>query len=304
MDLMLWPAGKQRAMTLYSPDQYKNVQGSMAYHLLVRALRDAVGAQRAPNQLFAECIHATLQGHVPLHTFRQVGAHAQTVRGHESGLAASVADNFRFDLNPFGLRLKAAGTVAELMALHRRFNQQASLQIRSSLTQDATGRLQFDQRSLPGGLQDIEACRQVHVVAMEHLVGQIHAVGADHPSPGPRHNTGIHRVSELARCVVHGAALIHECLDALEEDPSQKLSALAFRLGFKTRTMQRHLARFGVSAEGLKRAVMLNHATRMLGSRRSLTEIAYTSGYADQAHMCRAFVSSCGLTPGQLRGQG
>lgn len=277
----------------------------MAYHLLVRSLRDVVGAQHPENQLFADCIHAALQGHVSLEAFRLLGARVQAVRGHESCLAAAVAENFKLDLNPFGMRLKAAGSVAELMALHRRFNQRSSLQIRSSLRQDARGRLQFDQRLLPRGLQDIEACRQVHVLAMEHLAGQIHAEATSLRHPGLQgNNPRVFRVSEVARSVTPGGSLIHDCLHALEEDPSQKLSGLAIRLGFKPRRIQRHLARFGVSAESLKRVVMLNHATRMLASRKSLTEIAHASGYADQAHMCRAFVSSCGLPPGQLRAQG
>lgn len=292
-------------MKLYCGDQNKKVWGGMAYHLLVRSLRDAVGAQRPENQLFADCIHSAIQGHVPLEAFRLVGARAQAARWHESALAASVAENFRLDLNPFGMRLKAAGSVAELMALHRRFNQRSSLQIRSSLRQDAGGRLQFDQRLLPRGLQDIEACRQVHVVAMEHLVGQIHADGAAPRHPGLQPSTsGISRVSDVAQSLTPGASLIHDCLHALEEDPTQKLSGVALRLGFQPRRIQRHLARFGVSAESLKRAVMLNHATRWLATRKPLTEIAHASGYADQAHMCRAFVASCGLPPGQLRAQG
>ncbi len=84
----------------------------MAYHLLVQSLRDAVGARRHDNQLFADCVHAAIQGHVPLATFRQVGADAGDARWHESGLAASVAENFKLDLNPFGMQLKAAASVA------------------------------------------------------------------------------------------------------------------------------------------------------------------------------------------------
>ena len=64
-------------MKLYCGDQNKKVWGGMAYHLLVRSLRDAVGAQRPENQLFADCIHSAIHGHVPLEAFRLVGARAQ-----------------------------------------------------------------------------------------------------------------------------------------------------------------------------------------------------------------------------------
>jgi AraC-like DNA-binding protein len=42
-------------------------------------------------------------------------------------------------------------------------------------------------------------------------------------------------------------------------------------------------------------------ATDRLWSAASLTEIAFEMGFSDLAHMTRAFRSSCGMAPSQLR---
>ncbi|MDD0810031.1 helix-turn-helix domain-containing protein [Curvibacter sp. RS43] len=275
----------------------------MAYHLLVHSLRDVVSPRDGENQGFAECIQAAIQGNLPLATFQDVGARAQALPLSGSSLAAAVAENFKRDLNPFGLRLQAAGTVAELIELHTRFNQRSNLQIRTTLKKGPGGRLSCEKRHVPEGLQDIDTCRQVHVCAMEHLLQKIHprsnAEIINSPGKAPER---LLKVSDVAVYWGLGHALINDYLQILEEDPSQKLNTVALRLRWMPRKIQRHLAKIGVSAENLKRTVMINHATRLLASRCSLTEIAHASGYADQAHMCRAFVHSCGLPPSQLRG--
>jgi len=83
------------------------------------------------------------------------------------------------------------------------------------------------------------------------------------------------------------------------------VGVLAEELGWS----RRHLAaRFrdevGVSPKALARLLRFEHALELLGARertaRSLADVAYASGYYDQAHFNRDFRAFAGVTPGEL----
>ena len=80
------------------------------------------------------------------------------------------------------------------------------------------------------------------------------------------------------------------------------LGSVARALGLGERTLQRRLAREGVSFRALTEEVRRGLATEYLADGRiSLSEIALVLGFSEQAAFQRAFLRWTGLTPGQYR---
>lgn len=95
-------------------------------------------------------------------------------------------------------------------------------------------------------------------------------------------------------------------LALLEADPARAwtLARLAQALGMAPRSLQRRLAAQGRHFSGLLAQARLNHAARQLaGGGSSLAEVAYLSGFADQAHFTRQLRAHTGLTPALYRAQ-
>lgn len=95
-------------------------------------------------------------------------------------------------------------------------------------------------------------------------------------------------------------------LALLEADPARAwtLARLAQSLGLAPRSLQRRLAAQGRHFSGLLTQARLNHSARQLaGGASSLAEVAYLSGFADQAHFTRQLRAHTGLTPAQYRAQ-
>jgi len=89
------------------------------------------------------------------------------------------------------------------------------------------------------------------------------------------------------------------------EHPFPSIGELSKQICYSSRQLNRKAqSLFGVSAEELvvhkkfRTAVELMH-----GNHRSLTDIAYQSGFYDQAHFCRIFKNYTGLTPKQYQSQ-
>jgi AraC-like DNA-binding protein len=77
---------------------------------------------------------------------------------------------------------------------------------------------------------------------------------------------------------------------------------VAQSLSINLRTMQRHLALWGVTFEGLLEDVRLRKALiRLRDPGCSVTDVAFDLGYSDAAHFTRAFRRWTGGTPRQYR---
>lgn len=76
---------------------------------------------------------------------------------------------------------------------------------------------------------------------------------------------------------------------------------VAALLGVHQRTLERRLRSVGLTADALRQAARLMRATNRLAQTDSLTTIAADEGFADLAHMTRAFRASCGMPPSLLR---
>jgi transcriptional regulator GlxA family with amidase domain len=79
------------------------------------------------------------------------------------------------------------------------------------------------------------------------------------------------------------------------------IPSLARALGCSLRTLQRRLKEEGGSAEQLRACGRIVRATRLLRTNLTLTQVAMEAGFADAAHMSRAFKVACGNTPTTLR---
>lgn len=82
------------------------------------------------------------------------------------------------------------------------------------------------------------------------------------------------------------------------DDRSPDVATVARDVGLSERQLERlFLERVGISPKRYARLRRFEHARRLIGAGRALDEVAFASGYADQAHLTRDFRSFSGTTP-------
>jgi len=96
--------------------------------------------------------------------------------------------------------------------------------------------------------------------------------------------------------------LIQYLTDAIDQGRSfQDIPDLCRFFGYSARHLRRiFLDQLGISPKGFLKMFRLKQVLSVLEGRafRSLTDLAYEFGFADQAHFCREFKNYMGLTPG------
>ena len=91
---------------------------------------------------------------------------------------------------------------------------------------------------------------------------------------------------------------VRTCLD----DVGPSLTRVAGTVGVRPRTLQRRLARVGLTYQQVIDEVRYERARQLLGSPgTSIGEVAIQVGYADPAHFSRAFRRWAGLSPRAYR---
>lgn len=114
------------------------------------------------------------------------------------------------------------------------------------------------------------------------------------PRPGSQRSGPT--VNETARGVL---AVVRELLG---EDARPTARTVAAQLGLNLRTMQRHLAAWGVSFEEILDQLRYRTALSHLRSGDlRITDIAFQLGYSDSAHFTRAFRRWAGMAPRQAQ---
>jgi len=103
-----------------------------------------------------------------------------------------------------------------------------------------------------------------------------------------------------------GSAWLERVKAALDECPSPSrlpISALAADAGVHPIYLARRFrAAYGVSLREYRQIAQVRRATQLiLGTRRSLSEIAHDCDFADHSHMCRSFRVVAGTRPAALR---
>lgn len=123
-------------------------------------------------------------------------------------------------------------------------------------------------------------------------------------TPLDRHK--IERVASLATMPPDShcrtTARVARAVQEMIADGRPTAAVIAESLGINVRTMQRHLAAWGVTFEQLLDDLLLNYAIiELREAGRSVTDVAFDLGYSDPAHFTRAFRRWTGCTPRQFR---
>jgi AraC-like DNA-binding protein len=101
----------------------------------------------------------------------------------------------------------------------------------------------------------------------------------------------------------HHVDLVQYACRALREQPSSNtLDRLSSQLNLSSRHLRRiMLHHLGIGPAHYMRLSRFVKALHMMPKAYSLTDIAYTVYYADQAHFCRDFKAIAGMTPQEYR---
>ncbi len=222
-------------------------------------------------------------------------------------MASMVTDQLRIDLNPFVQCMVRAATRQGALLVHQRLNQQADLAVRTEVGFNDGSALTVTSRTASPSGDDPAACRDAHLMGMDIILSSVADPGTqmttDHEAlvwSGTRLKPP-ERLSGLAESLGLGSSIASDAALVFETDTEINVQDVAQHLGCHNRTMQREFKACGLTAETLKRACMLARATALLSTTMTLTDIAHEAGYADHAHMTRAFVSACAVPPSILR---
>ena len=257
--------------------------------------------------MFSAAVGHALNGFVPTNHFHHAGRQTGEKRYSESAMAKAVTDELRIDLNPFLKCMVHATTRYNALLVHQSLNQLADLPVRTEVGFDGRGTLTFRSRTASSSGYDPTACRDAHLMGMHIILSSIAEPGtqtvadSEIPAWGGRRLRPPTCVSELAALLGLVSSVASDAALVFEADADVKVQNMARHLGCHSRTLQREFKASGLTAETLKRACMLSRATALLSTAMTLTDIAHEAGYADHAHMTRAFVTSCALPPSILR---
>lgn len=104
----------------------------------------------------------------------------------------------------------------------------------------------------------------------------------------------------LSHC--HTAAAAARAVQEMMVNGRPTLSEVAESLSMTLRTLQRHLAAWGVTFEQLLDDLLFHYAMiELRDAGRSVTDVAFDLGYSDSAHFTRAFRRWTGCTPREYR---
>lgn len=96
----------------------------------------------------------------------------------------------------------------------------------------------------------------------------------------------------INKMVQAGLLVTNEVVEAVLQDRSVAMSS---------RTLQRQFLRTtGMTHNYFRQITRANQAAKLLASGKSLPQVAYESGYADQSHMTRSLRHIIGRTPGEI----
>lgn len=223
---------------------------------------------------------------------------------------------------PVLLALTRATDVPDLLARWRRLERFSHGRHVIEARSDAPGRVSLVHRSRVAGLWPTEAETLLVLAVLTRLAEMVLSAPVTLMAPGRgtfRRDgewmdpgalrpgepiTIVHDSSRRLEAVPLPAPdpdLVETLRARFADDPLRRwtVADCASIFGLSSRTLQRRLAERGVSLSRLVAETRLRVAARRLveGDGPSLAEIAFLSGYSDQAHFTRAFVRGVGIPP-------
>lgn len=259
----------------------------MSYHLASRSLRLI---ERAPDVGgFADCLRFSLDGDVSSQTMQsqmcKPASHSATV----STVGQCIGELLAVDMNPIGQLVRLAKSEQVFVQTWQAYNSLGNV-----------------VAAVPySGASDTSA-RSVHqnhdklLLGYQEVLPRVVRVNADYQTWRSRLLDS--RVSSIAKVLGAGSLLTDLAL-FFESHPRAKVSDACIELGVHPRTLERRFIEVGVTPVMYKRVCMLTMASQsVLWSDKSFKDIAEKHGYADAAHMSRAFSAATGgLSPSTLR---
>ncbi|QCI67693.1 helix-turn-helix domain-containing protein [Phreatobacter stygius] len=259
-----------------------------SYHLLGASLDP--GPQE-PRRLFAWSVNRVVNGFIDDADYHQAAARAARGRTTPGRLERQMTPLIALDANPIAELMRTAPDLASFERRWNGFNRSAPLGVDTSLSADGTVRLHRAVRSA-----EADSAFRAQVIAT--------CVGLILPSAqaAARGIDDARRLAVNARLLDGACAGLVDLVDCLYAEPAASLADCIAALGCARRTLQRDLARAGLSFSALRQAIRLTiagHAIRTASG--SLTMIAQTAGFFDSAHLVHAWRQACGITPSDYR---
>lgn len=190
----------------------------------------------------------------------------------------------------------------------------SALRTRSAVfTAQGSGRLAVAQLTPMGwlrsfgfplaGLTDTRV--QIRDLQSSRAEAELHRALLDAPDDAARSEALGHwlecRVNERRRLGLQAERVAAVAMCMLEGE-REEMEPLARRHGVSRRQLERDFHHWlGVSPRTYSRLVRFQRAARALSDGVPVAHVAADQGYADQAHMTRAFREMAGVTPGQVR---
>lgn len=267
-----------------------------AYHVVVHALEARAGWK--PVSRFASMVTHVINGHLPYERYHAAGIARRRDGMTEGMVGRTVSEWLDEDANPGRQILSGLTSAGNAVAAFNAYLQAAPLGVRTTLSfarkrADAPGLSM--QRRLGAVTSDPALCRIAVLAAFEHALDKVR-LNAARPARPP-----VRRLSHVALDMGVTSLASAELATVFEQEGSITIAAAARHLGCHQRTLERRLREEGLTAETVRQAARLLDATARLRSAASLTTAAAEAGYADLAHMSRAFRLSCGQPPSLLR---
>jgi AraC-like DNA-binding protein len=268
-----------------------------AYHVVVNAMEGRPGW--TPLSRFAATVTHVLDGHLPYSRYHAAGRARQNEGAGEGVIERMVREWLATDLNPVVQVVRSLNQTTNVIQGYNAYNASAQLGVKTRVStlrrRNADDSLVVVKRDLLSTKVDPEPCRVGTIVVFDYLLGIVQRNEKEQLSPKPFSLVDIANYLGVAGSAAGDVALV------FQSEGGISVPELAKELGCHQRTLARRLRQEGLTAELLRLASRLIRATTLLKSDDSLTTIAADVGFADQAHMTRAFRASCGMTPSMLR---
>jgi AraC-like DNA-binding protein len=262
----------------------------MSYYVVVLATEARAGLK--PLDRFWLAVRHSAKGRVPYARYQQAGIRRAREGARSGDIERWLSEWAAIDLNPTVQIARTSNSPRAVMEGYNAFNRRVCVGVETTMEASAAG--YAFRRQMRSSRVDPEFCKLTTLAAMEKMMGQVAA----------RRGGGLGQTlaaSQAANILGVERSASGELASFFETGGPASVEEAALAIGCSRRTLQRAVKQEGGTVEELKICARLLRAHRLMAGDASLTDIAAEAGYSDSAHMSRAFMTSCGLTPSEVR---